>query len=87
MIQSAAYDIIKQEGIEEGFEKGELQRSRKYVREALQLRFPRVSMPLLEQIGAINSLAILDKLHVETITAMNLDEFEAVMTQLLKESV
>jgi len=86
MIQSAAYDIIKQEGIEEGFEKGELQQSRKYVREALKMRFPRIPIALLEQVGAIDSQSVLDRLFVETITARNSDEFEAVMTQLLKES-
>lgn len=83
MIQSAAYDIIKQEG----FEKGELQRSRKYVREALKMRFPGIQSALLEQIGAIDSQSVLDRLFIETITARNSDEFEAMMTQLLKESV
>ena len=98
MIQSAAYEIIKQEGIEEGIQQGikqgiqqgehtgELKRSRRYIRDILQKRFPQVATSLFEKLEPITSQEILDRLHIEAATAMNLEEFEAVMTQLLKES-
>lgn len=95
MIHSIAYDIFKREvfldafceGFLIGFAQGELKQARKYACIALKVRFPHIPISILERVETITSLPVLDILNIATVTTSNWEEFEAVMTQLLKESI
>jgi len=83
MIESAAYELIKQEGIEEGIRQGMQQGiqegfildAREMVMEALQERFGVVDVSLLEKIESINNRQVLKGLLKMAIRARDLAEF------------
>ena len=95
MIQSAAYDIIKQEGYEEGKEygfqqgvqqglqQGILLEAQDMLLEAIEERFEIVPQSITQKIQQINSKKILESLFRIALRVHSLEEFEAKLKIIL----
>ena len=79
MIESPAYEIIKEEGIREGLQQGMLEEAREMVLRAFGVRFKVVPPDIEEKIGSINSRATLISLHEVAITCKDPDEFREAL--------
>ena len=83
MIESIAYEIIKEEGMREGMregiEKGELKASKEMVVEALEERFSVISAGLVERINEIGRAVVLRGLLRQAMRCESLEEFEAIL--------
>jgi hypothetical protein len=83
MIQSAAYDIIKQEGIQEGIRKGEIRSKRKDICDILQARFDFVPDTVFETLNRITAIHTLESLVIKSATIENLSAFYTFLERLL----
>ena len=91
MIQSAAYDIIKQEGYEEGKEYGFQQgvqqgiilEAQDMLLEAIEERFEIVPQSITQKIQQINSKKILESLFRIALRVHSLEEFDAKLKMAL----
>jgi len=82
MIESVAYDIIKQDGIKEGVQQGILSNAREMVIEALQERFVVVGEDIIDRIEAIGNQEVLKGLHKYAIRAKDIEEFREGLKKL-----
>ncbi|MCP4400559.1 MAG: hypothetical protein GY801_25070 [bacterium] len=80
MIQSAAYDIIKQDGIEQGMQ----QSHRKAIREVLETCLDIVPLDIIRTLKTIEDTEILEELFRKALTVEDLQAFHAIMTQILE---
>ncbi len=76
MIQSAAYDIIKHEGIMIGREEGMIIGTQEMVIEALEERFGVIAPIVIKQIKSITIRDLLKKLLKCAIKAKDIEEFK-----------
>jgi len=83
MIESVAYDLIKEEGIREGIEKGALETARKMVLEVLEERFDIVPFRLVEKVRVIGSDVVLSGLLRQAVRCGSLEEFESVLERAM----
>jgi hypothetical protein len=87
MIQSYAYDIIKQEGIKEGVQIGiqqeKLHSKRESVCTALEARFEAVPTNVLDMVNSIETIPALDELHRKAITVKDLPTFVRLLQTVL----
>ena len=87
MIQSAAYDIIKQEGYEEGkeygFQQGIILEAQDMLLEAIEERFEIVPQSITQKIQQINSKKILESLFRIALRVHSLEEFDAKLKMAL----
>ncbi len=87
MIQSYAYDIIKEEGIQEGVQIGvqqeKLHSKRKAVCTALETRFTLVPSNVLEMIHSIETVPALEELHRQAITVEDIPTFAKIIRTVL----
>lgn len=74
MIQSAAYDLIKQEGVKEGMQQGMLAG----IELGLELRFGSEGLRLLPQIYKIEQVEVLRAIHEGLKTVTTLDELRRI---------
>jgi len=72
MIESPAYDIIKEEGIKEGM----LEEAKEMVLEVLSFRFGVVPVELVQKIKRIEEREIFKQLHRVAMSAETFDEFQ-----------
>ena len=72
MIESAAYDIIKQDGIEEGMRKGMILDAREMLIEVIQTRFSTVPDEVAEMVAKISDRTALKSLHRQAISCEDL---------------
>lgn len=79
MIESAAYDIIKKDGIQEGIQQGQVLAAREMLIEAIQARFDRVPADISAMVERISDRGILKLLHKQAITCQGI---EALRKQL-----
>jgi hypothetical protein len=88
MIESAAYDLIKQEGvqegIQEGIQEGMLRKSREAVLEVLEARFDFVPRSISSVIGAIDDPVTLKTLLRKAIIVESLDHFRQLVDEILR---
>ncbi|MBF0551230.1 MAG: hypothetical protein HQK60_11910 [Deltaproteobacteria bacterium] len=92
MLESAAYEVIKeieyQAGMVEGEAKGELKgmrsKSHQLMIDALKLRFHTLPASIAPSIEEINDMDILDNLFKSAITAVSLDQFIREMDSIIK---
>jgi hypothetical protein len=82
MIESAAYDLIKEEGRKQGLQQGMLQRSREDIVEILETRFEIVPSTITERVYTISDLSILKYLHKKAVTVESLNEFKDLLKQV-----
>lgn len=78
MIQSAAYEIIKEEGIKEGMKEG----MKETLLAVLDERFGIIPISMINNIGKIKDTAILELLHRQAIRCKSLEEFEQILEKM-----
>jgi len=87
MIQSYAYDIIKQEGIQEGIQLGvqqeRLHSKRKAICDVLEARFGLVSDNVLDMINHIETIRALEKLLIKSAVVEDLPTFSKFIEKVL----
>jgi len=87
MIESAAYDIIKEEGFKEGLKKGleegALETARRMVLEVLQERFGVVPRSMMERVREIDNDGVLNVLIRQAVRCESLEEFREAMEKAL----
>ena len=95
MIESVAYEIIKEEGIREGIEKGMergiVEGMEKGVRQALngmvmdalEERFSIIPVRLVDKINAFENAAVLKGLHRQAIRCESLEMFERILEKAI----
>ncbi len=99
MIESAAYEVFRQEfmkegyqkglkegrqkGLEEGWQRGLLEEAREMVLEALRERFGMLEGSLVEQVESIQSRHLLKELHRSAIRCGDLEEFKKDLKRAL----
>jgi hypothetical protein len=84
MIESAAYDLIKEEGYKEGMQKGVVDQSRQGVIDALEARFELVPRSIAAIIEEIDEPAVLKVLLKKAVTIDSLDSFRQLLNKDLE---
>ena len=80
MIESAAYDLIKQEGLQQGF----LQDARESIFDNLEVRFGVVPTGVAKIVNTIEQLAVLKALRRKSAIVQSLDEFKTAIAQAIE---
>jgi len=75
MIESAAYDIIKQEGIKEGFQGGMVRDAREMLIEVLKAKFKMVPKDLVYKINQMDDRGQLKKLVRQAVVCDSVEVF------------
>jgi flagellar biosynthesis/type III secretory pathway protein FliH len=86
MIESAAYDLIKEEGYKEGMQKGMQQGMRQGLIDALEARFELVSRSIAAIIQEIDEPTVLKALHKKAVTIDSLDSFREALGKVLDQA-
>jgi flagellar biosynthesis/type III secretory pathway protein FliH len=98
MIESAAYDLIKEEGFKEGMQKGMQQGMeqgmqqgmrqgmRQGLIDALEARFELVSRSIAAIIQEIDEPTVLKALHKKSVTIDSLDSFREALGKVLDQA-
>ena len=89
MIESAAYDLIKQEGLQQGLQEGlqqglqegMLREARDAILDIVEVRFGAVPASIGQILNTIEQLAVLKALHRKSAVVHTLDEFQTVLAQ------
>jgi len=100
MIESYAYEIIKEEGFEEGIIKGKLEgiiegklegiiegkleEAQKALTDVIEARFDFVPIDIVKTVKEITDLTLLEGLHRKSVRVENLDEFREILKKALK---
>ena len=79
MIESAAYDVIKQEGLSEGLQQGKLQEAQEAVLDNLEARFEIVPESMAKEVQGIEELGVLKALRRGSVKVATLDQFKALL--------
>ena len=87
MIESYAYEIIKEEGIKEGIkegiekgiQQGKIEKSQDAVLEVLEVRFDIVTLDLIKAVKKIQEIILLENLLKKAVTVKSMDEFKKVL--------
>ncbi len=79
MIESAAYDVIKQEGVSEGLQQGKIQEAQEAILDNLEARFEIVPESMAKEVQGIAELGVLKALHRGSVKVATLDEFKALL--------
>jgi predicted transposase YdaD len=79
MIESAAYDIIKQEGRQEGRQEGKTEEAREGILDTLEARFEVVPESIARGLRGIEELGVLKALRRSSVKVGTLDEFKELL--------
>ena len=91
MIESAAYDVIKQEGLSEGLQQGlseglqqgllqgKIQEAQEAILDYLEARFEIVPESVTKEVQGIEALGVLKTLRRGSVKVASLDEFKALL--------
>ena len=79
MIESAAYDVIKQEGLSEGLQQGKIQEAQEAILDYLEARFEIVPESIAREVQGIEELGVLKALRRGSVKVATLDEFKALL--------
>ena len=79
MIESPAYEIIKEEGIREGLQQG----MRQMLLETLEVKFETVPLRLMRQINEIQDTEALKMLHRQALKSSSIEEFQEKMRLII----
>jgi len=80
MIESAAYDIIKEDGIKEGLQQGMILSAREMLIEAIEARFEKVPDDMVREIEGISEHSQLKILVKHAITCENIEVLRQKLT-------
>lgn len=83
MIQSYAYDIIKEEGFKEGVQQEKLHSRRQAICDVLEARFDLVPANVLDMINHIEIVPALEELHRKAVTVKDLSTFNQILHTIL----
>ena len=87
MIESPAYEIIKEEGIREGLQQGIQQGLQQGIRqmllETLEVKFETVPLRLMRQINEIQDTEALKMLHRQALKSSSIEEFQEKMRLII----
>jgi predicted transposase YdaD len=75
MIESAAYDVIKQEGLQQG----KIQEAQEAILDNLEARFEIAPESIAKEVQGIEELGVLKALHRGSVRVASLDEFKALL--------
>ena len=84
MIQSAAYEIIKQEGIQQGMLQEQFRSRRNAIGDVLEVRLGLVPLDVIQKLKAIKDIQVLDELHRKAVIVQDMHEFRTIMKQILE---
>ena len=84
MIESAAYDLIKEDGIKEGIQQGMLGQSRQDLIDVLEARFELVPRSITATIQEIDDPAVFKILLKKAVTIDSLDSFRELLNKVLE---
>lgn len=79
MIESAAYDIIKQEGRLEGLQEGEIRQAQEGILDNLEARFDVVPESIVRVVRGIEELGVLKALRRSSVKVGTIDEFKDLL--------
>jgi len=79
------YQLVLQEGRQEGREEGSLATARKMAITAVQVRFPQLLTLAQEQVKRVDDVNTLDDLHIEIIRAQTDEEAKRALLELTKK--
>ena len=87
MIESAAYDVIKQEGLQQGLSEGlrqglrqgKIQEAQEAILDNIEARFEIVPESMAKEVQGIDDLGVLKALHRGSVKVATLDEFKALL--------
>jgi hypothetical protein len=86
MVESAAYELIKnegiQQGIQQGIQEGMLQEAREAIFDNLEVRFGSVPGSIAAIVSGISELPVLKALHRKSAAVQSLDEFKATLAKV-----
>ncbi len=82
MIESAAYELIKKEGFEEGLKQGLLEEAREMVLEVLEERFGLLPPSIVSKVKNIQQREVLKSLHRAAIRVKDLEEFKTLLKRI-----
>jgi hypothetical protein len=89
IIESAAYDIIKQdgiyEGIQQGIQQGKLEEAKEAIFEILETRFELVPRSLVQTVNNIEDLFILKSFLKKALVVDSMEQFKEIISKLLEE--
>ena len=77
--------LAKEEGIEQGIERGTLQTSRDYVIELLEARFGEVPSLIVDSVNKIDNASVLKTLFKTVINISSLEDFQQVLENYMSE--
>jgi hypothetical protein len=88
MIQSATYELIKQEGIAEGIQQGiqqeQVNSRRKAVCDVLEVHLGLVPLDVMKTLKRIDDAQILEELLRKAVTVNDMQEFRDLLKQVLE---
>jgi hypothetical protein len=84
MIESAAYDVIRQEGIQQGMLQGMLQDARESILDNLEVRFGLVPSAVADNVNTLDQLVVLKALRRKSAVVQTLDEFKNALAQAVE---
>jgi predicted transposase YdaD len=84
MRQSAAYEVIKEEGLKEGIQQGMQQGIRQSLLDMLEIKFETVPLRLVKAINDITDAEILRMLHRHAMKCSSTEEFEEKMRLIIE---
>ena len=79
MIESAAYDVIKQEGLSEGLQQGKIQEAQEAILDNVEARFEIVPESMAKEVQGIEELGVLKALRRGSVKVATLDQFKALL--------
>ena len=79
------YQLVKEEGVEEGLQAGIQQKAREAVVDVLNIRFGTPAPAIIERVNAIEDTEILKALLTQAVIAESLEEFRQFMEDLLRQ--
>jgi len=86
MVESAAYDLIKQEGKQEGLQQGLQQGLRQGILDNLEVRFGRAPQSIIVTLDSVKEVGVLRTLHRRSSTVASLEEFDQILSEQLTAS-
>ncbi len=79
MIESAAYDLIKEEGLQQGLQQGKVLEAQEAVLDNLEARFEVVPESITKKLQQIKELHVLKTLHRKSISVATIEEFKLLL--------
>ncbi|MFH0730200.1 MAG: hypothetical protein V2B19_28125 [Pseudomonadota bacterium] len=84
MIESAAYELIKQEGFQQGIQQGQLTASKDALMDLLMERFDIVPSHIIQAVNAIDNLHLLKMLRKKALKVPSIESFKKDLDMMIQ---